>query len=68
MLIRIAPDMFCDERYGCVTMQEVIKELFRTQKFKAKYPWRTRYKSKIKALGASKVKKGVVFNILCHRF
>ncbi len=58
MLIRIAPDMFCDKQYGCKTMQEVVRELFRTQKFKAKYPWRTRYKSKIKALGSSDVRKG----------
>lgn len=58
MLIRIAPDMFCDKRYGCKTMQEVVRELFRTQKFKAKYPWRVRYKSKIKALGSSEVKRG----------
>lgn len=58
MLIRIAPDCLCDERYGCVTIQEVVRELFRTQKFKAKYPWRTRYKGKIKALGTSRVKKG----------
>ncbi len=58
MLIRIAPDMFCDNRYECKTMQEVVRELLRTQKFKAKYPWRTRYKSKIKALGSSEVRKG----------
>lgn len=38
MLIRIAPDMFEDSRYGCVTTQEVIRELFRTQRFKEKYP------------------------------
>jgi hypothetical protein len=58
MLIRIAPDMFCENRYGCKTMQEVARELFRTQKFKAKYPWRTKYKSNIKALSSSEVRKG----------
>ncbi|MEA3378994.1 MAG: hypothetical protein U9Q69_05160, partial [Nanoarchaeota archaeon] len=58
MLIRIAPDMFCDDSYGCVTIQEVLQELFRTQKFKTKYPWRTKYKSKIKVLGKSKVESG----------
>ena len=58
MLIRIAPSMFCDERYECVTIQEVFKEIFQTQKFKAKYPWRKRYKDKIKVLGTSHVKKG----------
>jgi hypothetical protein len=58
MLIKIAPDMFCDERYECVTIQEVFQEIFRTQKFKMQYPWRTKYKSKIKALGKSKVESG----------
>jgi len=58
MLIRIAPDMFCDERYECVTIQEIIQEIFRTQKFKMQYPWRTKYKSKIKALGKSNVESG----------
>ena len=53
MLLRIAPDMFLDERYECVIIQEIIQEIFRTQKFKTQYPWRTRYKSKIKALGKS---------------
>lgn len=36
MLIRIAPDMFKDERYECVTVNEVWQELFRTRKFKTK--------------------------------
>lgn len=58
MLIRIAPEMFHDKRYGCVTVQEVVRELFRTQKFKEKYPWRTKYKKKISPLGVTAVKKG----------
>jgi predicted nucleic acid-binding protein len=49
--------MFCDPRYECVTIHEVHQELFRTQKSKDKYPWRLKYKSKIKALGSSKIKK-----------
>jgi hypothetical protein len=48
MLIRIAPDMFTDERFDCVTVQEVCEEIFRTQRFKTKYPWRTDYKDKIR--------------------
>jgi hypothetical protein len=48
MLVRIAPDMFVDERYDCVTVQEVCEEIFRTQRFKSKYPWRTDYKDKIR--------------------
>lgn len=58
MLIRIAPEMFCDERYECVTIHEVVQEIFRTQKFKNRYPWRERYKSKIKALGTSWINGG----------
>lgn len=65
MLIRIAPDMFTDPRYECATLQEVSRELFRTQKFKTKYPWRERYKNKITALGETIV-KGSDFN-LCFR-
>ncbi len=58
MLIRIAPEMFHDDRYGCVTIIEVFHELFRTQKFKNQYPWRVKYKAKIRALGASQINKG----------
>jgi len=54
MLIRIAPDMFVDERFDCVTVQEVCEEIFRTQKFKTKYPWRTNYKNKIRPHSALK--------------
>lgn len=49
MLIRIAPDMFTDDRFDCVTVQEVCEEIFRTQKFKTKYPWRINYKDKIRS-------------------
>jgi len=62
MLIRIAPDMFADPLYECATLQEVSRELFRTQKFKTKYPWRERYKNKITALGETIV-KGSDFNL-----
>ena len=58
MLIQIAPEMFCDNRFECVTIQEVFKELFRTQKFKTRYSWRKEYKSKIKAMGTSEINKG----------
>ncbi|MFW9998198.1 MAG: hypothetical protein ACFFD4_39520 [Candidatus Odinarchaeota archaeon] len=51
MLIRIVPEMFSDNRFECVTIPEVRKEIFQTQKFKSKYPWRTEFKAKIKALG-----------------
>lgn len=52
MLLRIAPDMFTDERFECATIPEVRKEIFQTQKFKTKYPWRTQFKAKIKTLGS----------------
>lgn len=55
MLIRIAPDMFVDENFNCVTTRDVWRELFRTQKFKSKYPWRVRFKSKIRPLKNSAV-------------
>ncbi|MBA4419143.1 MAG: hypothetical protein C0392_14735 [Syntrophus sp. (in: bacteria)] len=40
-------DMFTDERFDCVTVQEVCEEIFRTQRFKTKYPWRSDYKGRI---------------------
>jgi hypothetical protein len=54
MLIRIAPDMFTDERFDCVTVQEVCGEIFRTQRFKTKYPWRSDYKDKIRSSNSLK--------------
>ncbi len=53
MLIRIAPEMFADERYECVTIRKVYEEFTRKQKFKTKYPWRNVFRSKIKSLGAT---------------
>ena len=55
MLIRIAPDMFIDHRFECVTLQEVREEIVRTQKFKTKYPWRDRYKEKLICLPRTKL-------------
>ena len=60
MLLRITPDMFQDERYGCVTIQEVRDELFSTQKFKSKYPWRTDYKDRVKTISPGKIDKASV--------
>ncbi|MDO9549243.1 MAG: hypothetical protein Q7J65_09800 [Candidatus Marinimicrobia bacterium] len=53
MLIRIAPDMFIDPRFECVTIEMVCDEIVRAQKFKTKYPWRVKYQSKLKCLGAT---------------
>jgi hypothetical protein len=63
MLIRIAPDMFTDEGFDCVTVQEVCEEIFRTQKFKTKYPWRSDYKHKIRP---SNFPKGTGDNFELH--
>ncbi len=56
MLIRIAPDMFINPKFESVTISDVVKETFRTQKFKNRYPWRNRYSSNIKPLGNAVLK------------
>jgi hypothetical protein len=58
MLIRIAPEMFRDQRFDCLTVQEVCDEIFRTQRFKTKYPWRATYKDKIQPSSLLKKKGG----------
>jgi len=58
MLIRIAPEMFMDERYECLTIVDVKDELFQTQKFKNKYPWRLDFKNRIKTLRTTEVISG----------
>ena len=50
MLLRIAPQMFLETAYQCCTITEVRNEIFQTQKFKNKYPWRDKFKDKIKQL------------------
>lgn len=56
MLIRIAPKMFIDPGFECVTISDVVSEIFHTQKFKNRYPWRKRYKSKIRPLSNAVLK------------
>jgi len=58
MLIRIAPEMFVAEQYECLTITDVRDELFQTQKFKDKYPWRLEFKNKIVTLGTTEVTSG----------
>ena len=53
MLIRIAPEMFCDPQYECVTINKVYREIFQSSRFKNKYPWRAQFKSKIITLGTT---------------
>lgn len=55
MVIRIAPDMLTDEKYGSFTIQEVRKEIIRQQKFKDKYPWRHQFKDKIQCIPNSEI-------------
>ncbi len=57
MLLRIAPDMFNNEEFGCITVQAVWKEFTKTQKFKSKYPWRKNLKNQIKSKPNSEIKK-----------
>lgn len=69
LLIRIAPEMFIDERYECCTMSEIRDELFQTQKFKQNYPWRSNYKNKIKCLASQQANKPEVklyYDIIAH--
>ena len=55
MVMRIAPDMLTDEKYGCFTIQEVREEIIRQQKFKDKYPWRHGFKDKIRCIPNSEI-------------
>ncbi len=55
MVIRIAPDMLTDEKYGCFTIQEVREEIIRQQKFKDKYTWRHGFKDKIRCIPNSEI-------------
>jgi hypothetical protein len=50
MLIRIAPEMFLDARFQCVTLPAVKNEIFRTTRFKTKFQWRDNFKNKIKCV------------------
>lgn len=64
-LLRIVPDMFIDPKYECITLPEIYNEVFRTQKFKNKYPWRINYKSKVKPLPFSHYKTPIFIEM--HR-
>jgi len=53
MLVRIAPDMFLDSKYRCITLNLMRNEIFRNPKFKNKYHWRNEFKAKIQCLPSS---------------
>lgn len=59
MLLRIAPDLFTDSRYECVTVQQVYEEYTRTPKFKTKYPWRDQFKKHLRSLPKTQVENDV---------
>lgn len=54
MLLRIAPEMFVDPKYECLTLPEVKKEILQTPKFKDKYSWRVQFKPKLRTIGMTK--------------
>lgn len=54
MLIRICPDMFTDIKYNCFTINEIIREVVQTKKFKDKYPWRNDIKSNLRPIPREK--------------
>lgn len=58
MLLRIAPDMFRDKAYGCVTIQQVVDEIKKKPLFKQKYPWRSEYLHHIQSVTAGRLKEG----------
>lgn len=53
MLLRIAPEMFRDNAYECITITWIKEEIVRTQKFKNKYTWLKQYQNRIKTIGAN---------------
>jgi hypothetical protein len=51
MLLRIAPEMFVNDKFDCITLPEVKREITQTSKFKDRYSWRIKYKNKLKTIG-----------------
>jgi hypothetical protein len=64
MLLRIAPEMLTDPAFNCVTPLPVRDELLKKPKFKEKYPWRSRFKSKVQTLPASVLHDSVFIQAL----
>jgi len=63
MLLRIAPEMLTDECYNCVIPPQVRDEIFKTQKFKEKYPWRSRFRAEVQPLPKSQLEEGVFLKV-----
>ena len=67
MLLQIAPDMFSDPRFECLTIQDVYEEIVRTTKFKTKYPWIKESRTNIRSLPLSESnseKVNLIFNAI----
>jgi len=50
MLLRIAPNMFKDERYGCITIHNVWEEFTQNAHIGRKYPWRKQMKKHVRSV------------------
>lgn len=63
MLFPVAPEMFVDRTFDCITIKDVHDELIQTQKFRTKYPWiRTcRPKLRIRFLNAAEKEREILF-------
>ncbi len=60
MLLRIAPEMFVDERFECVTVKVVHDEIVQKTKFKSKYPWTREIRGKLKIIYPTKSQKDLI--------
>jgi hypothetical protein len=50
MLLRIAPAMFEDDAYGCVTIHNVWEEFTQNARIGRDYPWRRDLKKHVKSI------------------
>jgi len=58
MLLRIAPDMFRDPRFGCVTIHNVWEEFTRNARIGRKYPWRKQMKQHVRSIPRGRLETG----------
>ncbi len=58
MLLRLAPDMFADPRFGCTTLGSVWDEFTRTERFASRYPWRGQYADRIVPVDGNRLEAG----------
>lgn len=58
MLLRIAPGMFEDERYGCMTIHSVWEEFARNARIGREYPWRKELRSRVRSVPQGELETG----------